>query len=99
EVLDEPGLAGRNHVLAADWLPELERLHVRAPVLRGRLPESRRVRADRQQVVREVVEAVEVEIDRRLPAPRGRVRRPEAVHGVGTGARPEAHLGERTGAR
>src|SRR5262249_19724677 len=75
----EARLAGCDHVRAHD-LPasDLERLHVRAAILLGCAPEARRLGPEREEVVGEVVEAVEVEAGRRPPSPGPRIRISEA---------------------
>src|SRR5262245_19529662 len=63
QVPDVARLAGRHDVLPDDALPaHLERLHVRAAVLLRRPAEAGRLRAQREQRIGEVVEAVEVEV-------------------------------------
>src|SRR5262249_41042775 len=96
QVVDEPGLPGREHVLAHDGTGELERLHVGAPILLRRLAEARRRGAEREQRIGEGVEAVEVEVLGRLPAPVMRVGITETGRLRGAaGAHPVAHARQR----
>src|SRR5439155_23140081 len=100
DLMDEAGLARRDDVLADDAPAELERLHVGAPVLGGGSPEVRGRRAGGEQRVREVVEAVEVEVTVGLPPPVARVGVAEAERVVpAAAAEAIAASGQRRRAR